>query len=157
MRRFWDLLDRAFELAVAVCFLAIVVVGSLQVTNRFILNISLSWSEEFQRYGQIWLVFLAIPVAYRRSEHIGVDLIHDVLHARASRALNLFIELLWIVLAAGILTSTLKLMQFLQFQRSPGLDLRMDLVYGALVIGPAYMLIVALRRIIGMLLAAEPP
>ncbi len=151
MSRVWGTLDRSVEFLVFVCFLAVVLVGGLQVFNRFFLNISLSWSEEFQRFGQIWLVFLAIPVAYRRSEHIGVDLVYDLLNPRQSRALRVFIELLWIVLAAGILVGTLQLMPFLQFQRSPGLDLRMDAVYAVLVIGPAYMMLIAVRRIIPLL------
>ena len=151
MSRVWSTLDRSVEFLVFVCFLAIVLVGGLQVFNRFFLNISLSWSEEFQRFGQIWLVFLAIPVAYRRSEHIGVDLVYDLLNPRQSRALRVFIELLWIVLAAGILVGTLQLMPFLQFQHSPGLDLRMDAVYAVLVIGPAYMMLIAVRRIIPLL------
>ncbi len=147
MKNFWDTIDRAVEGAVAFLFIAIVAVGTLQVANRFFLNVSLSWSEEFQRYGQIWLVFLAIPVAYRRSEHIGVDLIHDVLHARLSLWLRIVIEVMWIALAAGIMIGTWRLMAFLQFQRSPGLDWPMHYVYGALLIGPAYMAAIAVRRI----------
>lgn len=147
MGRLISVIDRTVELAIFVCFLAVVVVGGLQVFNRFFLNYSLSWSEEFQRYGQIWIVFLAIPVAYRRSEHIGVDLFRDWLGRRGKQRLDLAIELLWMALAAGIMIGTLKLMPLLQFQRSPGMDLRMDLVYGALVIGPAYMLLIAIRRI----------
>jgi TRAP-type transport system small permease protein len=151
MDKFWSWIDQAVEFMVAFLFLAIVVVGTLQVANRFLLNVSLSWSEEFQRYGQIWLVFLAIPVAYRRSEHIGVDLVHDVLHVRASLWLRLAIELLWIALACGIMVGTWRLMQFLQFQRSPGLDWPMHYVYAALLIGPAYMIAVAARRTAGLL------
>jgi TRAP-type transport system small permease protein len=151
MKSFWDAIDRSVEWAVAFLFLAIVAVGTLQVANRFLLNVSLSWSEEFQRYGQIWLVFLAIPVAYRRSEHIGVDLIHDVLHARFSLLLRIIIEFMWIALAVGIMFGTWKLMGFLQFQRSPGLDWPMHYVYGALLIGPAYMATISFRRIASLM------
>ena len=84
MRKLFHVADRAVEYTVALCFLLIVIVGSLQVFNRFVLNMSLSWSEEFQRYGQIWIVFLGIPVAYRRGVHIGMELLSDR-HSRRGR------------------------------------------------------------------------
>jgi TRAP-type C4-dicarboxylate transport system permease small subunit len=147
MSKLWTGLDRAIETLLFICFVAIVIVGTLQVFNRFVLNMALSWSEEFQRYGHIWLVYLAIPVAYRRGAHIGLDFLQQMLGPNARKAHAVVVELLWIALAAGILMATLRLMPFLQFQRSPGLDLRMDTVYAVLVLSPAYLIIVALRRI----------
>ena len=68
-------LDRAVETALFLIFLAFTIVGGLQVFNRFVLGLPLSWSEEFQKFGHIWMVFLAIPVAYRRGAHIGMDIV----------------------------------------------------------------------------------
>ena len=154
MSKVWTGLDRVIETLLFICFVAIVVVGSLQVFNRFFLNMALSWSEEFQRYGHIWLVFLAIPVAYRRGAHIGLELLQDRLGPNARKVHAIAVEILWIALATGILMATIRLMPFLQFQRSPGLDLRMDLVYSVLVLSPAYLVVLALRRIAAVLLPA---
>src|SRR5262245_54568270 len=66
-------IDRAIELLLAIIFAAMCIVGLLQVFNRFVLNVSLSWSEEAQVFGHIWLVFLAIPIAYQRGAHLYVD------------------------------------------------------------------------------------
>ena len=63
--------DRAVEYLLFLFFLAFTLVGGLQVFNRFVLGLPLSWSEEFQKYGHIWMVMLAIPVAYRRGAHLG--------------------------------------------------------------------------------------
>jgi TRAP-type C4-dicarboxylate transport system permease small subunit len=145
--RILDAIDRAMETLVFVIFLAIVVVGTLQVFNRFALNVSLSWSEEFQRYGQIWIVFLGIPIAYRRGAHIGLEMLHARLGPAGRRALAVVIELLWIGLAVAILIGTWRLMAFLQFQRSPGLGLRMDWVYGGILGGALYTVLVAARRL----------
>ena len=82
MTRFWAVFDRAIEMLIFVIFLGIVIVGTMQVCNRFFLNLSLSWSEELQRYGQIWIVFLGIPVAYRHSVHIGMEMLTDRLADR---------------------------------------------------------------------------
>ena len=66
-------IDRGAEYGVAAIFAAMCAVGLLQVFNRFVLNRSLSWSEEFQIYCHVWIVFLAIPIAYRRGAHLSVE------------------------------------------------------------------------------------
>ena len=61
MKGLFRKIDRGVECAVAVIFAAMCLVGLLQVFNRFVINKSLSWSEEFQIFCHIWIVFLAIP------------------------------------------------------------------------------------------------
>ncbi len=147
MTRFWAVFDRTIEMIIFVIFLGIVIVGTMQVCNRFFLNLSLSWSEELQRYGQIWIVFLGVPVAYRHCAHIGMETLTDILSERARAVFFAFVDLLWIALAIALITGTVELSQFLQFQKSPGLRLPMHLVYAAIPVGSAYMIIVALRRL----------
>ena len=72
MKKVFAWIDRGVEYAVAVFFAAMCAVGLLQVFNRFVLNKSLSWSEEFQIFCHVWIVFLAIPIAYRRGEDLVV-------------------------------------------------------------------------------------
>ena len=48
---------------VAAIFGLIVCIALLQVFHRFALNSSLSWSEELQIFGHIWIVFLGAAVA----------------------------------------------------------------------------------------------
>ena len=53
--------------------------------NRFVLGYSLSWSEEFQKFGHVWMVMLAILVAYRRGAHLGMDMLLHLLPAGVQR------------------------------------------------------------------------
>lgn len=147
MQKVFAIIDRCVESAIFVLFLAIVLVGTAQVVNRYGFNASLSWSEEFQRYGQIWIVFLGIPVAYRRGMHIGMDLLDQRMGGRGRQVFSLIVDLLWLFLAGAIAVGLLRLMPLLQFQRSPGLGLPMHWVYSGILIGAAYTAIVALRRI----------
>jgi len=140
-------LDRAVESALFLIFLAFTIVGGLQVFNRFVLGLPLSWSEEFQKFGHIWMVFLAIPVAYRRGAHIGMDIVYRLLPRPAQRLVALLVELMWLAMAAAIGLFTTQIMQIARMQDSPGLGWRMDWVYSGLVIGSAYLAVVALRRL----------
>jgi TRAP-type C4-dicarboxylate transport system permease small subunit len=151
MQRVMAAIDRVVEVAVIVIFAAMIVIGTAQVFNRYFLNMSLSWSEEFQRYGQIWVVFLGIPVAYRRGMHIGMDMLDGHLSPRGKRLFSLLVDVLWLVLATAIIVGLSRLMPLLRMQHSPGLGLPMHWVYGGMLLGAFYMGLVALRRIAGNL------
>lgn len=143
-------IDRSVEFALFVIFLIFTLVGGLQIFNRFVLGLPLSWSEEFQKFGHIWMVFLAIPVAYRRGAHIGMDMLLMVLPRNAQRVIQFFVELMWLGLAVAIGWYTLAIMVVARNQESPGLGIRMDYIYVGLVIGAAYLALVAIRRLAAM-------
>ena len=138
--------DRTVEYALFLIFLAFTLVGGLQVFNRFVLGLPLSWSEEFQKFGHIWMVMLAIPVAYRRGAHLGMDMVLRLLPKGLQRGVGLLTEVLWFVLAVAICRYTLVIMQVAKNQESPGLGIPMDRVYFGLVIGSVYLAFIALRR-----------
>lgn len=148
MRALLSGIDRTMEFALFAIFLAFSLVGGLQIFNRFALGLPLSWSEEFQKFGHIWMVFLAIPIAYRRGAHIGMDAVLTRMPGAAQNGIRLLIEVLWLILAIAIGYYTLKVMEIAQFQDSPGLGWRMDYVYSGMVIGSAYLAFIAIRRIV---------
>lgn len=148
MRAVLTAVDRAMEFALFAIFLAFSLVGGLQIFNRFALGLPLSWSEEFQKFGHVWMVFIAIPVAYRKGAHIGMDAILTRMPQGVQRAIALIIEIMWLILALAIVVFTLRLMEVAKFQDSPGLGLRMDWVYAGMVLGAAYLALIAVRRIV---------
>jgi TRAP-type C4-dicarboxylate transport system permease small subunit len=139
--------DRGVELAVAAIFAAMCVVGLLQVFNRFVLNRSLSWSEEFQIFSHVWIVFLAIPIAYRRGAHLAVESFSSMLPPRARRVFDYLIELIWIWFAVALAWLSWRVSEVAKLQSSPGLDLPMNYVYYSMVVGGAYLFLVVVRRI----------
>ena len=148
MRKAFLWLDRGVEYGVAAIFLAMCAVGLLQVFNRFILNQSLSWSEEFQIYCHVWIVFLGIPIAYRRGAHLAVESLKEKIFGRkAARVFDYFIEILWIWFAVALAWLAWRVSEVAKLQSSPGLDLPMNWVYYSMVVGGAYLLLVVVRRI----------
>ena len=139
-------INKFVEALITLLFTAIVIVGTLQVFNRFVLNISLSWSEEFQKFAFVWLVFLAIPVAYNRAAHLRVDTFFERFPASMQRVMQWIIDLLWIGLGVSLVTYTWRLMQVTKYQLSPGLGISMSLVYAGMVIGGAYLVLCVLTN-----------
>ena len=84
-------IDHAIEYLVAAIFGAMMVIGLLQVFHRFALNSSLSWSEEAQIFGHIWVVFLGIPIAYRRGAHLYIETYRDKFPPRVRSAFDLLV------------------------------------------------------------------
>jgi len=147
VKKIFSTIDRGVEYGVAAIFAAMCVVGLLQVFNRFVLNRSLSWSEEFQIFCHIWIVFLAIPIAYRRGAHLSVDSFRNMLPPRAGRFFEFLIELIWIWFAVALTWLSWKVSEVAKLQESPGLEIPMSYPYYSMVAGGAYLLFVVLRRL----------
>ncbi len=147
MVRFFDAIDRSAERLIAAVFGVIVSIALLQVFHRFALNSSLSWSEEAQIFGHIWIVFLGIPVAYRRGAHLYIETFCDMLPRAPRSAFNLSVELLWAAFAVALMVLGFMVARVAHLQSSPGLELPMSYPYAGMVVGGAYLLLVVARRI----------
>jgi TRAP-type transport system small permease protein len=149
MARILDAIDRMVEWAVAAVFAVIVVIALLQVFHRFALNSSLSWSEETQIFGHIWIVFLGIPIAYRRGAHLYIETLCDKLPRGPRAVFNLLIESLWAAFALSLMVLGFMVARVAHLQSSPGLEVPMSYPYAGMVVGGAYLMLVALRRLLG--------
>jgi TRAP-type C4-dicarboxylate transport system permease small subunit len=142
-------IDRGIEWLVATIFATIVVIALLQVFQRYALNASLSWSEEAQIFGHIWIVFLGIPIAYRRGAHLYIETFCDMLPPRARTMFNLLVELTWAAFAVSLMVLGWMVARIAHLQSSPGLEVPMSYPYSGMVVGGIYLLLVAVRRLGG--------
>ncbi len=151
MKSLFAAIDRTIELIVAAIFAGMVLVGAWQVFSRFVLNSTPSWSEEIQIFGHIWLVFLAIPIAYRRGAHITVEAIRRVLAPWMNKALDLINELLWVGFAIATAYYSYRVSLVTGNSVSPGLEIPMSYPYYGMILGSVYLLFVVVRRLTGEL------
>lgn len=156
--------DRAGEALIVLLFAGIVIVGGMQVASRYLLNASLSWSEEFQRYGLIWIVFLALVVGYRRGAHIGMEILLARLPRTLRNAVGWLTDILWLVLGVAMVVFTaayqsaagLTFLQSVGRQSSAGMGLRMDIIYSCIVVAGAYLALAALHALLHRMAGEEP-
>jgi TRAP-type C4-dicarboxylate transport system permease small subunit len=142
-----EAIDRFVEWTVVALFLVMIVVGSAQVFNRFILNQSLSWSEELQRYLHIWIVYLTVPIAYRKGMHIGMETLKRRFPALVQRTIEVAVDLVWAGFGISVVGFSQRILQVSARQRSPGLGITMNWAYLGMVIGAGYLVLCALRRL----------
>ena len=157
LSRCFTVIDRTIEGLIAFAFAAMVAVGGFQVFSRYVLRHSLSWSEEFQKYMHIWLIFLAVPLAYKQGAHIGMRVLFDRLPDVTKKMLSALFDILWLALGGAMIYYTTRIMGVARFQTSPGLGIRMDAVYLCIVIGGAYLSLMALRNLAGHVKALYRP
>lgn len=147
----YHLLDEGIKYAVVLVFLVMVITGLAQVFNRYILNQSLSWGEELQKFSHIWLIFLTIPIAYKNRAHLGMNLLYQKMSKRSKYAFDLVIHILWLSFGAILILITTDLVHIGVLQRSPGLGIKMSWVYSGILIGNAYLVLIALKNLVSHL------
>ena len=141
------IIDRSFEMIIAITFLLMVLVGGLQVFCRYILGSSLSWSEEFQKYAHIWIIFLAIPMGYKYKAHIGMNILLDKMPKWWQSFFKVFVDIVWLAFGIILVLYTSKIMYLTKNQSSPAMGIRMDMIYFCIMFGGAYIIFLALRKL----------
>ena len=146
MQRVFAAIDRGAEWLVAAILGVILVLALLQVVNRFVFNSSLSWSEEAQIFGHIWIVFLGIPIVLQRGAHLYIETFCDKLPPRARYVFDFAVELTWGAFGVALVVLGWMVAKVAHMQHSPGLDIPMSWPYASMVVGGAYLVLIAVRR-----------
>jgi TRAP-type C4-dicarboxylate transport system permease small subunit len=157
MKAIFTAIDRTGESLVAMIFAAMVLIGFFQVFSRFVLNATPSWSEEIQIFGHIWLVFLAIPIAYRRGAHFTVEAIRRQYSLGMHKVFDVMVECLWAGFAITTAYYSYRVSLVAGRNVSPGLEIPMSYPYYGMIVGSVYLLFVVMRRIAGEPPPAESP
>lgn len=83
--------DTAIDWLLSAMIAATVVVMLVSILFRYVLNHSLSWSDEFVRYLFVWLTLLGSAVVFRDREHIRIDYFIDLFPPALRRAVDILV------------------------------------------------------------------
>lgn len=131
-----------------IVFSICVVAGSMQVVFRYIIQSSLSWSEELLRYMLVWLSFFAASLGMSRTNvHISVDLIITKLPERIHSAMEVLWRVICLFFAGRIFLLSLILYEngVTSRQVSAAMQLPMKYVYLGVSVALLFMTIHLLR------------
>ena len=70
--------------------------GMFQIVMRFVLEQPAEWTEVLIRFSLIWMVFLAIPAAFRQGAMVSVDVLYRWSPPKVRRVLD------WVVALAAL-------------------------------------------------------
>lgn len=132
------------------CLAAMFAATTLGVYYRYVLVSPLSWTEEFARYGLIWLAFLSSGIALKKGEHIGIEFFIDRLPKKYMLVNALVIKMLILGFLMVVSIQGFKLMAFIYEtgQNTPALGIPTGIVYSAVPIGCTMMLVYLLPMVL---------
>lgn len=137
-----DAVVAAFVKALVVLsFTVLIVACVLQVFTRFVLNNSLSWTEELARYAFIWSNLTGAAICVRYNSHATVTAITDSLPDRAQLLLKAVVHFLILAICCVLIVYGFRIAYATRIQTSPALHVNMALINSSVPISAACILI----------------
>jgi len=145
------LIDDHFEEVILVALMAIMtaLIGG-QIFMRYVMQASLSWSEELARYCFIWMAYISVSYAVKKDVHISTTAFVTMLPPRGIIMARILSHLIFAGFAFLVVYEGSALVEklFGFGQRSSSLGLLMGYVYLAPVVGFALVLFRLAQRIL---------
>ena len=116
----------------------------VNVITRKLFNYIIIWSEEIATSCFVYSVFIGAAYAYRKHQHVGVDLLVERLPAGARRVVHLITNALLVIINGYITVLSVQFIQSSWIKRMPITKLPSSAVSTALVIGFGLMTIYSL-------------
>lgn len=144
MKKVENALYEGVKWTAVVMFVLMIGLCILQVVCRYILKISLSFTEELARFLFIWITFLGTAMALKKHQHVNMDLLVGLFPEALREVVNLVITLLVECTYLMMVYSGIRVMMKTMNQTSPAMNLPMAVVYAAV---PVSMLIMAFFQV----------
>ena len=124
------------EMIGAILLAAITVFISIGVFFRYVLNSSLSWSDELSRYCFIWAIFVGMGLAIKKDGNMKIDILENAI-PKIKPVLVAIQDLIYFVFLLYLIRPTIEVLQ--QFvtnpQASPAMRIPMQFVYASFMVG----------------------
>ena len=146
MMRVLRILEKIERILCILMFSMMVGATFLQVLNRNVLHLSLSWTEELARYTMIWMALLGTQAGLREGKQVSVEFLVKKFPSLVRRVIFFLGDLICCGFAGITAWYSIDLLkaQIQLHQVSPALKLPMVYVYGILTISFAVMTVIML-------------
>ena len=141
-----DLIDRICCAMIIILIAMMVLVTSLQIICRVFFN-ALSWSEEVTRYLLVYSTFFGAASVYKKSGHISVLVVQQLLPPRFQKFAAAFVNLLCLALFGIAVFYGFRYMKLQGNELSAALRVPMKYLYMSIPIGFSFMIVHAIDNI----------
>jgi len=131
-----------------VILLAIMVSNvAMGVFYRYVLNNSLSWTEEVARYLMIWFAYIGMAIAFRDESHVNVNVIVNLFPLSIRHLIKIISYLLVLFFLITLFYQSLNVFKVVKVQTSPAIRISMQYPYLSITFGSLVMAIEVIRLI----------
>lgn len=120
---------------------------TLSVFSRYVLNRPFSFTEEIVLMCMVWVCFLGACIAAKDREHIVIDIVLAIVPKPVSRAMEVFSLVATIILLAILVWQGMILVDRTQFMQTTALQLPVGIMYIAIPVSSALMIVYNLRHL----------
>lgn len=120
------------------------------VATRYLLGEQAKWTEELARFLLIWVSMLGGALAFRRREHLGIDILVGAMHPDVGDGLRVLKHLIVCFAAVAVLLYggwRIVFDAFAAEQMTPALGWKMGYVYAAVPLAGVFVLLFALEEL----------
>ncbi len=136
LRRIFNVLQQISRTIIGLCMMIMMTVIFVQTATRYVVFYSIPWSEELSRYLYVTLTLLGVNLAITSKQLVRIDIIDNFLRGKRSGwALNVFRQILAVLISAIFFYSSFGMIDVSQYQTSPAMGLSMQVMYVILGIG----------------------
>lgn len=153
---FMDGLNRLVKtvLAILIAMMSLIVIA--QVICR-LAKIQLSWSEELSRYLMIYIAFIGTGYMVRFDLMMSVTFVRDRLPPIGRRIISIASNTIMLCFFVVILVYAAVMMERVQGQLTPAMQISMSLPYAGIVVGSTLMAVNAITVILERIVGKEKP
>jgi len=134
------------ELALCAILLALVTVTFAQVLFRYVLQMSLSWSEEAARFLLMWLASLSAAYAFKTRSHFALRFVVDRLATTAQRRVQVVVTAVVIAFFGVFAWQALRFTLEVRTMVAPATGISMAIPYSSAFVGTVLMLYYFVRQ-----------
>lgn len=143
IRVIWKLI----EVTALVAFSVMLVLVTLQVVFRYIVRVSVPWTEEAARWFYAWQIFLGSSLAMRDRLHLQITVFLDRFSGRPRAILDLLTALTGLGFLAGIIWGSLLMMRAVYPVQAGSFPVSTSYLYLSIPVGLIAMLLLAAHAV----------
>lgn len=145
-----DRINRVMECLGMVVLVVLVIATSLQVFTRYVLNSSLSWTDELSRYCFIWASMIGAAVAAYKGTHAAVDVLVQNFTGKVKTVHKTIVYLIVIYVCIVLTIEGFQAVKMVGMQRSTAMHIPMSYVYASLPVNCIIIVVQSALSIIGL-------
>jgi|GEM_PF-1332675 len=104
-----DKLVHGFNVFIGILLLGWIILENMVVFNRYILKVSVSWSEEVFVLMFNWFIFIGTALASVDDKHIAITMLTDALHGKKKLILQIIQNILFGIFIAVVCVQSWKI------------------------------------------------
>lgn len=148
MKRTLDFVERAISGICMVMLVCMVALGLLQVFFRYVVNNSLSFSEELSIFLFVWIVFLGAAICIRHLAHAAVGMIVQSFKGKTRNMLLAIGNIFNITFLLLLVVKGTEFALGAHDQLSIAMEIPMSYVYIAIPIGSLFMVLFSIELLL---------